>query len=55
MERRNGYFYAKLLNTSTFNETNLEASVGSIIIMFEDGMNLLIAITMLNGCIIISD
>jgi hypothetical protein len=30
MERRKGLFYAKLLKTSTFNETNLEASFGSI-------------------------
>jgi hypothetical protein len=42
-------FYATLLNTSTFNETNLEASFGSIIIIFEVGMNLLIEIIMLNG------
>jgi hypothetical protein len=42
-------FYAKLLNTSTFNEINLEASFGSIIILFEVGMNLLIEIIMLNG------
>jgi hypothetical protein len=42
-------FYAKLLNTSTFNETNLESSFGSIIIIFEVGTNLLIEIIMLNG------
>jgi hypothetical protein len=38
-------FYARLLNTSIFNEISLKLSITSNNIRFEVGMNLLIAIT----------